>query len=53
MQGFGAEAALKACPPGILLRDGLSRSLLFPFEETRVLEVQFVSCFLKDLRKGK
>lgn len=53
MQGFGPKAVLEACLLGILLRNGLSRSLLFPFEETHVLEVQFVSCFLKDLRKGK
>lgn len=53
MQGFSPEAALKVSPLRILLRDGLSRSLLFPFDKTHVLEVQFVSCFLKDLRKGK
>lgn len=53
MQGFAPAAALEACPLQVLLCDGFSRSFLLHFEETRVLETQFMPCFLKDLRKGK
>lgn len=51
MQGFAPAAALEACPLQVLL--WFSRSFLLHFEETHVLEAQFMPCFLKDLRKGK
>lgn len=53
MQRFAPVAALEACPLQILLCDGLSRLFMLPFEETHVLDAQFMPCFLKDLRKGK
>lgn len=51
--GRSALTLPQTCPPGLLLRRGLSRPLLFSSEESPVLEFQFVSWFLKDLRKGK